>query len=107
MRAVKTKRFRLILSALGLFNKIEDWPLLNKLCRKEKICHKIGALYDVAKKIFKVRRMDERTRKSLLNSKIDDKYVVGKVHSKDFKEVERLWKVYVPFNKADLEAYKE
>ena len=107
IRAVKSKGFRIILAALGLFNRIEDWHLLNKLSKKEGIGRKIGALYDVARKSFRVKRMDERTRKSLLKSKVDDKYVVGRIESRDFKDIEKIWKIYIPFNKADLEVYKE
>jgi hypothetical protein len=107
VRAVKTRKFRVVLAALGLFNKIEDWHLLNKLSKKEKIGCKIGALYDTARKSFRVKRMDERTRKSLLKSKTDNRYVVDKIKSRDFKDIEKTWKVYIPFNKADLEVYKE
>jgi hypothetical protein len=107
VRAVKTGRFRVILAALGLFNRIEDWHLLNKLSKKEKIGRKIGALYNTARKSFRVKRIDERTRKSLLKSRTDDRYIVDKIKSRDFKDIEKTWKVYIPFNKADLEVYKE
>ncbi|MBW2966545.1 hypothetical protein KY342_05565 [Candidatus Woesearchaeota archaeon] len=107
IRAIKTKGFRVILAALGLFNKIENWQLINKLSKKENIGRKIGALYDIARKSFRVKRMDERTRKSLLKSKVDGKYIIDRIKSKDFKNIEKIWKVYIPFNKADLEVYKE
>ena len=31
----------------------------------------------------------------------------GPLFPNNFKEIEELWGVYVPFNKADLEVYKE
>lgn len=33
-------------------------------------------------------------------------YIIPKLKSKDFKKIEKLWKVYLPFNKEDLEEYK-
>ena len=64
------------------------------------------ALSPVAKKTMKVLRMDERTRNSLLKSK-GDKFIIKNFKSKSFKDIERKWKVFIPFNKQDLEAYKE
>lgn len=107
VKAIQTGDFRTVLSALNLFNKINDWALLSKIAKKENVGRKIGALYDAAKTIIRVRRMDERTRKSLLKSKIDDKFIVKHARTKDLKYIEKLWDINLPFNKADLEAYKE
>ena len=68
-RAIASKRFRIILASLGLFNKIKNWSKLKKYAREYNIERKIGALYDVSREVMKVRKMDERTRKSLLNGK--------------------------------------
>ena len=51
--------------------------------------------------------MDERTRKSLLKMKTRKLFIIKHAKSKDFKDVEKIWKVYIPFNRADLERYKE
>lgn len=107
VRAVKSGKFRLILASLGLFNKIKNWHRLFIFAKKENVGRKIGALYDITRKIIKVKKMDERTRKALLKTKMDNKFIVDKVKSKDFKEIGKIWKVYIPFNKADLEVYKE
>ena len=107
VRAVQTGDFRTVLSALNLFNKIKDWALLSEIAKKANIGRKIGALYDAARTIIRVRKMDERTRKSLLKSKIDNKFIVKNARTKDLKHIENIWKVYLPFNTADLEAYKE
>ena len=107
VRAVQTGDFRTILSALNLFNKIKDWSLLSELAKKANIGRKIGALYDAARTIIRVRRMKERTRKSLLKSKIENKFIVKHARTKDLTHIEKIWNVYLPFNKADLEAYKE
>jgi len=106
-KAVKTGDLRTILSSLALFNKVKNWQRLSKIARKELIGRKIGALYDAAKTIIKVRHIDKRARKALLNSKIENKYIVKNARTKDLKQIENMWKVYLPFNKADLEAYKE
>src|SRR3989338_2518607 len=106
VKAVQTGDFRTVLAALNLFSKIKDWALLGEIAKRENVGRKIGALYDAARIIIKVRRMDERTRKSLLKSKIDSKFIVKNAKTKDLKNIEKSWNVYLPFNKADLEAYK-
>ncbi|MBI2629112.1 hypothetical protein HYW74_03445 [Candidatus Pacearchaeota archaeon] len=34
------------------------------------------------------------------------KYIIGKFDSRDFKDIEKKWRVYIPLNWADLEEYK-
>ena len=106
VKAVKTGDLRTILSALALFNKIKDWPVLSQRAKEEQIGRKIGALYDTARSIMRVKRMDKRARKALLKSHVKDKFIVKGAKTNDLKDIERVWKVYLPFNKADLEAYK-
>lgn len=107
VRAVKSRRFRTILAALGLFNKIHNWHRLYEIANKEKAGRKVGALYDTARKVIRVKRMDERTRKALRKSAMQDRFIVDNIRSKDFEYIEKEWKVYLPFNKQDLGAYKE
>lgn len=107
VRAVKTGDLRTILASLALFNKIKNWPKLGKIARKENVGKKIGALYDAARTIIRVKRMDKKTRKSLLNSRIGSKFIVKNARTKDMGGIEKEWNVYLPFNRADLEAYKE
>ena len=107
VKAVQTGDFRTVLSALNLFNKIKDWALLSELAKKKNVGRKIGALYDAARTIIRARRMDERTRKSLLKSEVDSKFIIKNARTKDLNHIEKMWNVYLPFNKADLEAYKE
>src|SRR3989338_4695715 len=107
VRAVKEGDFRTILAALGLFNKIKSWPRLLEFAKKEQITRKIGALYDVARKTIRVKKIDERTRKALLKGKTKDKYIIKGIRSPDFKDIEKNWGVFIPFNKADLEVYRE
>lgn len=107
VKAVKTGDLRTVLSSLALFNKIKNWPRLSQIARKEMVGRQIGALYDAAKTIIRVRHIDKKTRKALLNSKIENKHIVKYAGTKDLRHIEKEWKVYLPFNKADLEAYKE
>ena len=106
-RAVKTGDLRTILSSLALFNKVKSWPRLARIARKESVGRKIGALYDAARTIIRVKRMDKRARKALLKSKVEGKFIVKNARTKDLKDIEKAWNVYLPFNNADLEAYKE
>jgi hypothetical protein len=105
--AVKSKSLRAILSSLALFKKINNWPLLYRLSKAENIERKIGALYNLARQIMKTRKMTKRFRNLSLPKK-DSKYlyIIEGLNSKDFKEIEKKWKVYIPFNKEDLEDYK-
>lgn len=107
VRAIKTGDLRTILSSLALFNKIKNWLRLSQIARKEYLGRKIGALYDAARTTIRVKRMDKKTRKALLNSKIKNKFIVKNARTRDLNAIENEWKVYLPFNKADLEAYKE
>jgi len=107
VKAVQTGDFRTVLSALSLFSKIKDWHLLGEIAKKNGIGRKIGALYDAARTIIRVRRMDKRTRNSLLKGKTRDKFIVKNARTRDLEHIEKIWNVYLPFNKADLEAYKE
>lgn len=107
IRAIKEGDFRTVLAALGLFNKIKNWSRLLRFAKKEQITKKVGGLYDVARTTIKVKRMDKRTRNALRNGKIKNKYIIKRIKSSDFKEIEKEWNVFIPFNKADLGAYKE
>lgn len=107
IEATKTKEYRTILAALGLFRKVKNWSLLGRLAIKENMGRKIGALYDVARTILKTKKMDLRTRRSLLNSKVKNKFIIPNLKSKDLTSIEKEWNVHIPFNKADLARYKE
>jgi DNA-binding PadR family transcriptional regulator len=106
--ALKKHDIRYVISSLFLFRKIEDWPRLYRLAKKENLTRQISALYEISR-IFvrKVRRMPERFRKFTIPKK-NEKYVsiVDGFDSEDFKDIEKRWKVYIPLNRADLQEYK-
>ena len=71
--AIKTKDIRTITAAISLFKKINNWSLLYKLAKKESLQRQVGALYDIAKRIIKTRKMAKRFRNLSLPKK-DDKF---------------------------------
>lgn len=107
VRAVKTGDFRTILASLALFNKMSNWSLLYRLAKEENLQRAVGALYDTARKSMRVRKMDNRIRNRMKQSKPGEKFIVKNMKSNDFKEIEKEWDVFVPFNKSDLGRYKE
>jgi len=104
--ALKTKDLRLIVASLALFRNITNWSLIYQMAKNKDLVRQIGALYDLARTLFMVRKMSERFRNNALPKKKDKNiYVIQGLRSKDFKKIEKTWKVYLPFNKADLEDY--
>jgi len=105
--AIKIKSLRTILASLALFKKINNWTKLYRLAKENHIERQAGALYDLARKIMKVRKMTIRFRNNSLPKKESKfEYIIPKLKSKDFTKIEKLWKIYLPFNKEDLEEYK-
>lgn len=108
--ALKQDSVRYIIASLGLFRKIKDWSSLYSLARKEEnsFVRKIAALYDVSRLfVKKVRKMPKR----FVNLAMKEKdngwvYVIDKLYSRDFENIEKRWKVHIPLNWGDLEEYK-
>lgn len=107
--AIKTKSLRTILAALGLFRRVQDWSELYRLGKQNRVERQIGALHDLVRKIMpKTRRMFDRFRHNALpKDHYPFEYTVPDIQSKDFKEIENTWKVYLPFNRKDLGAYHD
>jgi hypothetical protein len=105
--SIKTGSLRTILATLNLFKKIDDWKLLYKLSKKNHLERQVGALYDLSRKIMKTRRISRNfIRNSLPKDNPKYRYVIKNLKSKDFKDIEKKWRVYLPFNKEDLTDYK-
>src|SRR3989344_4348141 len=105
--AIKQKDVRYIVASLALFRKISDWNLLYKLAKKECLIIEVAALYEIARKVVrKVRRMPKRFLHLAQKEKATKfSYIIDRLSSDDFKDIERRWKVYIPLNRADLEEY--
>lgn len=102
--AINTKKFRIILASLSLFKKISNWKLLYRLAKYDQLTNQICALYDLSKQLFRVKKMSLRFKKHCL--KQHKEHIIPGLNSKDFKEIETRWNVFLPFNKVDLEEYK-
>ena len=105
--AIKTKSFRAILVSLRLFNHIKNWPRLYQLAKKNDCWQQVGALYDVAKLHFKVRRMPLRYRKTLRyrKNRYRKKYLFDNrdtTKEEKYKKIEIKWKVPISFRQGDL-----
>lgn len=105
VKTIRSEDFRTILCALELFNYV-NWPRLYKMAKQDGLARNVGALYDVTRRIIKVKKMDERTRINMLKSN-GKKSTIENFKSNDFHDIEKEWKVFIPFNKKDLEVYKE
>lgn len=103
--AIETKSFRVILASLMLFNHIKDWPKLYNLAKKKDCWQKAGALYDVAKLFFRVKRMPEKYLHNKFNIK---KFLIGDYKTKEtiFNPIEKKWNVAVPFRIGDIHKVK-
>jgi len=107
IRAIDSGEFRTILASLALFNHIKDWGLLYKFAKEKMVRRRTGALYDVTRKIIKTKKMDRRIYNKLLQAREKEKYIVKGLKSRDYKDIENRWGLYIPFNKADLLRFKE
>jgi hypothetical protein len=107
VRAVATKEFRVVLASLALFSRVEDWSSLYGFAKEYRVERNIGALYDLSRRCLRVRRMDGRIRRMLKSAGMESRYIIENAKTRDFKEIERKWGVFIPFNAADLERYKE
>ena len=104
--AIKTQSFRTILAALALFKRIDDWVSLYQLAKKNHLERQVGAIYDLARKVMLTRKMTDRFRNNALpKENYQWRYVIPGLKSDDFKDIEKRWKIYLPFNKKDLEDY--
>src|SRR3989338_10435536 len=106
--AVKSRDFRLLLASLSLFRKIANWPRLYKLLKSNNLKRQAGALYDTAQRVMRTRKMAKRFRKNILPEKKERyEFIIERLKSEDFKDIEKLWRGYVAFYKKDLRTFRE
>ena len=106
--SLKSQDFRMILAGLALFKRIFHWKELYLLAKADNLKRQIGALYEVSKKAMKVRKMPKLFIRNSLPGKYDKfVYVIKGLKSRDFRDIEKKWKVYIPFNIADLMEHKK
>ena len=103
--AIGTGSFRAILASMRLFNHIKDWSKLYSLAKKKGCWQKVGALYDVAKMHFKVKKMPDTYRGYEFRKK---QYLIRDYPTKEgaLKEIGKKWNVAIPFRKGDIAKVK-
>lgn len=99
--AIRSESFRAILASLRLFAHIKDWNKVYRLAKKYDCVQKVGALYDVARLHFKVRRMAGLNIISKFRKKI---YLIKTYPTKEelYTPIEKKWKVSIPFRMGDI-----
>ncbi len=100
--ALQTQSFRIILASLRLFNHITNWPKLYRLAKEKNCWQKVGALYDVARLVLRVRKMPESYRQK---KKWTRNVFFGKedeTKEKRFYPIEQFWNIPIPFRQGDL-----
>lgn len=96
--AIQTQSFRAILASMRLFNHISNWPKLYKLAKEKNCWQKVGALYDIARLFFKVRRMPEK----YASNKLEAWQQLTQLKKKNFPNIAIKWRTYIPFNENDV-----
>lgn len=100
--ALKTKSFRVILASLRLFSHVTNWPKLYRLAKENDCWQKIGALYEISRLFFRVKRMPAKYASSSEVKKMQ--YIISNYKTKEplFVSIQKKWHTGVPFNKSDL-----
>ena len=99
--AIQTQSFRVILASMRLFSHITDWPELYRLAKKKDCWQKVGALYDISKMYFRVKKMPLRYQ----NQKFIKKQFLIKRYDtteKMYNPVKNKWNVEIPFQTGDI-----
>ncbi len=100
--AIQTQSFRVILASMRLFNHTKDWPKLYRLANKRNCWQKVGALYDIARLHFRVKKMPSH----YLNNKSKQWSQLTQLKKKNFLNIAKKWHVFIPFSEKDIDALK-
>jgi len=97
--AIETGSSRAILASLHLFNHITSWPKLYRLAKERQCWQKVGALYDVAKMHFRVKRMLKQYYHPNFKSW---KQLTQLKNRNNFPSIQEKWRILIPFNDKDI-----
>ncbi len=100
--AVTTRDRRIIRVALEALKSVRRWDLLSQAAHEQKVERQVGALYTLARRLYKIRAMDSQLLSGLRRAPLRQQYLVPLLASKDFADIEKEWGVCLPFNKADV-----
>jgi len=95
--AINSKSHRAILASMQLFKHIDNWQKLYNHAGSN--WHKVAALYDVARLHFRVRKMPRRYRKQ---RSYNWEQLTQLKNRNNFPDIQKRWKVYIPFNQKDI-----
>ena len=107
VRALETGDFRTILASLALFRHIKNWPKLYEHAKKKDMRRQVGALYDLSRNAMRVKRMDKRIENRLLEAKQKNNFIVPGIRTRNFPNIGKKWRIFIPFSKGDLRRFKE
>ena len=99
--AIQTQSFRVILASMNLFNRITDWPNLYRLAKEKNCWQKVGALYDVARLYFRVKKMPLRYQNKKFGKK---EFLIKRYNTteKIYYPIKNKWNVEIPFKTGDI-----
>lgn len=103
IRALKSDDPRIVLASLGLFKKRLDWKRVYSLAKKEGLEREVGSMYELSRKCFKVRRMDDRISRKLRDSPTRKGFIIRRVRRSEFGDIEEMWGIRIPFSKSEIE----
>ena len=98
--AIQTKSFRVILAGMRLFGHIKDWRKLYRLAQEKDCWQQVGALYDLARRFFRVQNRSKKWSIPL----VQKWHTLTQLKKKNFPEISQKWKVFISFNSKDMEA---
>lgn len=101
-RALLTRDYRVILACIPVFRRVSDWKKLYRLSKEQKSERAVAALYLLARKCFRVPRMDGRVFMAMKGLAGKKMFIIEGMRSRDFEKIEEECGVFIPFNKSDL-----
>jgi hypothetical protein len=106
IRALKSDDPRIVLASIGLFRKQLDWKRVYSLAKKEGLEREVGSMYEMSRSCFKVRRMDGRIRRKLMDSPVRKDFIIRRVRRSEFGDIEKIWGIRIPFRKSEIEGLR-
>lgn len=100
--AAATRDWRIIRAALESMKAVRRWDLLVKAAREHQVERQVGALYTLARQLYRIRPMDKQLLVRLRKAPLKDPYLAPPLKSRDFADIESEWGVHIPFNKSEL-----
>ena len=98
--AIQTRSFRVILASLRLYSHIKDWRKLHKMALEKGVWQEVMALYELARMYFRVNKLPKKYYKM---GQYRWKSLTQLKNRDNFRDIQKKWHIYIPFNKKDVE----